>query len=126
MSENERRETVLSPGQDKALLSLLQADSIREASRQARISEAQIYRYLKEKPFIEAYRQARRKSLEVAIRKLETLASQAIETLREVMQSQDSTPSQRIYASKTILDLAFKIRENDIIERIEQLEERIK
>ena len=107
-------------------MSLLQADSIREASRQARISEAQIYRYLKEKPFIEAYRQARRKSLEVAIRKLETLASQAIETLREVMQSQDSTPSQRIYASKTILDLAFKIRENDIIERIEQLEERIK
>ena len=52
MSENDTQKAVLSPGEDKALLSLLQAGSIREASKQAGISEAQIYRYLKEKEFI--------------------------------------------------------------------------
>jgi molybdenum-dependent DNA-binding transcriptional regulator ModE len=126
MIENERPETILTPAQEKALLCLLQAGSIREASKQAEISEAQIYRYLKEKHFIEAYRQARRESLEVAIRKLEGLTGEAIETLREVMNNTENTASQRLYASKVILEFAFKIQDNDLLERIEKLEERVK
>lgn len=126
MSGNDRPEAVLTPAQDKALLSLLQAGSISEASKQAKIGEATIYRYLKEKQFVEAYRQARRESLEVAIRKLEKLTSEAIETLREVMQDTENTASQRLYASKTILDFAFKIQDQDLLQRVERLEEKIK
>lgn len=126
MRENERPEVVLTPSQGKALLSLLQAGDIRRASKQAGIGEATIYRYLKEKEFIAAYRQARRESLEVAIRKLESLTGEAIETLREVMNNTENTASQRAGAAKTILELAFKIQDNDFAERLEALEEVVK
>ena len=126
MSGNDRPGAVLSPAQDKALLSLLQAGDIRQASKKAGIGEATIYRYLKEKQFVEAYRQARRESLEVAIRKIEKLTSEAIETLREVMNNTENTASQRLYASKTILDFAFKIQDQDLLQRVERLEEKIK
>jgi len=107
-------------------LSLLQAGSIREASTAAGISEAQIYRYLKEKEFIAAYRQARRESLEVTIRKLESLTGEAIDTLRKIMNNTGNTASQRAGAAKTILELAFKIQEKEIAERLEALEESLK
>jgi molybdenum-dependent DNA-binding transcriptional regulator ModE len=128
MIENERPETILTPAQEKALLCLLQAGSIREASKQAEISEAQIYRYLKEPAFMTAYRQARRAGLEVAIRKLETLTGEAIDTLQDAMKHprENEIQSQRlqVYASKTILEFALRIPETDILERIEALEER--
>lgn len=126
MSENDTQKAVLSPGEDKALLSLLQAGSIREASKQAGISEAQIYRYLKEKEFIAAYRQARRESLEVAIRKLEGLTGEAIDTLRKIMNNTGNTASQRARAAKTILEFAFKIQDQDLLQRFEALEESLK
>jgi AcrR family transcriptional regulator len=107
-------------------LSLLQAGSIREASTAAGISEAQIYRYLKEKEFIAAYRQARRESLEVAIRKLEGLTGEAIDTLRKIMNNTGNTASQRAGAAKTILEFAFKIQDQDLLQRFEALEESLK
>jgi len=122
MQDNERQQAVLSPGQEKALIALLASGSIREASKAAEVSEATLYRYLKEQAFIAAYREHRRQGLEVAIRKLETLTGEAVETLREVMNNTENTASQRIYASKVILEFAFKIQDNDILDRIEQLE----
>ena len=123
MIENERPSAeVLSPGQEKVLLCLLQAGSIREASKQAEISEAQIYRYLKEPAFLQAYKTARRESLEVAIRRIEAITSLAVDTLREVLENKENTAGQRAGASKTVLDLAFKIQDNDILDRIEKLE----
>lgn len=125
MSVNESTST-LTPGQNKAILFLLQAGNIKEASRAAKIGEATLHRYLKDKQFIEAYREARRETLEIAIRKLESIAGEAINTLEEIMTNKENTAGARAGASKVILEFAFKVNDNDVLERVERLEESIK
>jgi len=129
MSEIDRTETAtetgLSPGQEKVLIALLASGSIRQASKAAEVGEATVYRYLNEPAFKQAYKIARREALEVAIRKLENITGQAVDTLSEVMTGKDSTPSQKCYAAKTILEFAFnRLQDSDILDRIENLEDR--
>jgi len=106
---------------DRALVALLESNSIRDAARACRLSEETIYRYLRDPDFIKNYREARRQTVEAAISKLQAAANDAVETLERNLHCHN--PAVEVRTAQIILENAFKgVELLDITERIERLE----
>ena len=63
------------------IAALLGTGTIGEAARQVGVSPATVYRWMRDADFIVAYRQARRRALEVAVGRLQALACDAVGAL---------------------------------------------
>ena len=107
-----------------ALSALLTEPTIQQAAKVAGISEATLWRWLKEHDFAEAYRELKREAVSQAVTRLQQISCQAVETLKKVMNNEESPASVRVSAAKTIIEMAVKAVElEDIEKRIEELEE---
>lgn len=111
--------------QEKVALALLECPSIAEASRRTGVSEKTIYVWLKEPEFQELFREVKRRFISLALSRLEGITGEAIETLREIMNTgQGEGP--RVSASRAILEMVLKLYEYEQLEeRITKLEEKL-
>lgn len=118
----------LTAKQEKFLLALMNTNTIVEACREAEITNNTGHKYLNNPEFREEYLRIRRETMQQATNKLQQSAILAVETLENVMSDADnSTPSARVQAARAVLENAYKSLEiDDLQQRIEQLEERIK
>jgi len=107
----------------KALTLLLGASSVAQVARELKVSESTVYRWLEEQEFRERYQKAKRELLHLAINRLQSIALEAVTTLREIMIDAEKPPSSRVTAARAILETVFRSFELEDLEgRIEKLE----
>lgn len=110
--------------QESAIAALISEPTVMQAAGKAGVGETTLWRWMKQPEFQSAYRDARRQVMNTAIGRIQDACSQAVETLRAIMQDTEAPASSRVSAAKSILDVAFKAVElQDIEERITQLEQ---
>lgn len=109
---------------EAALAALLTAPSIQEAAKMVGVAEGTLYRWLREDTeFKTEYREAKAQAVGHAVTKLQQASTEAVETLRDVMNDQEAPPSSRVAAAKTTLEMAIKgIELEDLAARVEELE----
>jgi hypothetical protein len=113
----------LDASQEKALAALLSCETVAAAAKKARLSEATLFRYLKNETFKAAYRRARAEVVEHAIVQLQRDCATASKTLREVCEDVKAPASARVSAAKAIFEGAVKAVElQDLAARLEELE----
>jgi AcrR family transcriptional regulator len=106
---------------EKVLIALIETSSIREAAKASGIGEATFYRYLQDKEFKTAYRDARRETVENAIGQMQNAASEAVERLKELQYCENPAVAAR--CAQIIFENSVKGMETlDILERLETLE----
>lgn len=109
---------------DKAITALLQFSTEAEACESIGIHRSTLHEWKKNARFQERYREAQRSLYEHALGQLQAGASEAVQTLRDVMADPEAQDSARVSAAKAVLDLASKrIDQQDLEERIRALEE---
>jgi uncharacterized protein YggE len=113
----------LEPGQERAIIALLSEPTLKAAAASAGISETTLWRWLRDPYFGQAYKEARREAVEQATAKLQALASEAVETLGQILRDDKVAPHVRANAAARVLALAYKSRDLDDLEvRLEALE----
>ena len=119
MKKEKTRETILN--------GLLVNTTVRETSKAIGISEATIYRYLKEDGFKEEYEQRRRAMLEDNCHKLQASMAQAIDELIGVINDKEVGVQVKLNAIDMLLRHTQRLTDQiDIMNRIENLENYVK
>lgn len=109
--------------EDAALVALISEPTLKEAAKKAGIGEATLWRWLQDPEFQDKYRTARRQAVSQSITQLQKISSEAVETLREVMNSKETPPASRVTAARAVLEMSIKAVEvEDLAVRIEALE----
>jgi DNA-binding MurR/RpiR family transcriptional regulator len=105
----------------RALLGLLTHGSVRETARATGISEATLYRYLKEPGFSGELRDGRRDSMEAVLARLQQAQGEAVETL--VRNLSCESPAVEVRTAQIILEQTSKAYEStELLRRLEELE----
>jgi predicted DNA-binding protein YlxM (UPF0122 family) len=103
---------------------LLDAPSIEEGCKRAKVSKGAVYEWLKEESFRQELKRQRDELIERALDSLKANVTKATETLVKLLDS-DSEPMQA-RAAEDIIEFAQKAIEHEELEkRIEALEERL-
>jgi len=111
----------LDPRQQSALEALLTEPSHAAAAARADVSESTLRRWRQQPAFRAAYRHVRRECLEGAVARLQSLAAEAVETLRHGLSHPN--PGHQIRAAQLILYNAFRGADlMDLVDRIGELE----
>jgi len=111
---------------ETAIVALLNQPTITLAAEDAGISETTLWRWLQREDFTKAYREARKQAVNQAIAHIQRISGEAVNTLREVM-NDGKKETARVTAARAILELTLKAYEiEDLEERIEALEERMR
>ncbi len=112
---------------ESALLALLSNSSIRDAAKASHVSEATLYRYLREPEFLARFRSARRDVVEHAVSRLQSDASHMAGVLRKIADDEEAPASARVAAARTVIEQSIKAVELvDLAERVEALEQMTK
>jgi len=107
----------------KIVEALMCSRTISEASEHAGVPERTLYRIMAQEDFVTLYREARSLAVSIATSKLQKASSLAVDTLSEIMEDVEASPSARVSASKVVIDLAFRAYEiEDIESRLSRLE----
>jgi hypothetical protein len=110
--------------QEAAVLAMLTARSVEEAARVAGVAPRTLYRWLKQKEFDAAYREARRAAFGQAIARLQQMSGAAISVLGKVLVDPNTPASTKVRAVDSVLNHAAKAMElEDIAVRVAALEE---
>lgn len=110
--------------EERAIIGLLTEPTLERAAKQARISLSTLCRWLQTPEFQARYQVARRQAFEQAMVRLQNVATEAVETLRENLSCQD--PNVQVRAALGILGRATQAAECLALEdRIRQLEAKL-
>ncbi len=112
----------LTPRQRRAIEALLVAPSVAAAAVQARCGERTLHRWLGDARFREALAEAQRAQRRAVSDALRREALAAVDTLAAVMGDTGASPSARVAASRTVLDMMMRDDTADLVERLERLE----
>lgn len=108
----------MSPNKEKAIAALLTSKTKLEAARIAGVSESMIYKYFKDPEFKKRYQEALADIVRDAAKQAQQFLSPALQTLKDVMDNEESPVFARISAARTILECALKLKkQNDFAER---------
>jgi hypothetical protein len=108
-------------GQSTLILSLAAGATVREASKSAGIAESTAYRRLQDDQFRRQLSIARTRLLSEAVGRLSAVATRAVDTLENLLDS--PTETVRLGAARAILDRVVSLRENlELADRLERLE----
>jgi DNA-binding transcriptional MerR regulator len=106
------------------IVALLSNRNIEEAARACNIPPRTLYRWLKEPPFVAAYREARRQAYGQSIARLQQGSTAAATTLLKVMLDAATPASTKVRAAESILTHSAKAIElEDIEARVAALEQ---
>ncbi|MCA9124823.1 MAG: hypothetical protein H6822_28270 [Planctomycetaceae bacterium] len=107
MTQNDRRGL----GEDRLALAIASGKSVRDAAKEANISESTAYRRLSEATFRVRVDELRRKMTTDTIRLLSATGNEAVNCLRDAMQSADSTI--RIRGGAELLKYFWRLYEHN-------------
>lgn len=110
----------LNPAQAHAITSLLRHGSPKRAAADAGVNERTVRRWLDIEPFREEYRRRSRLMSQEAATDLLAAQRQAVATLREGMTS--GSPATRVRAARAVMELASRWIDDDVEQRITDLE----
>ena len=107
----------------RAVQALLQYGTKEKAAQEAGINVVTLWRWLKQPPFQEALRQARREAFSQDMGRLQQAALAAVSTLLRVMAGPDTPGSSKVQASRSVIELSQKSFELEDMEiRLARLE----
>ena len=116
------KNVMLTHKQEKAIMLLLQNKKIEEVAQELKISQVTLYRWIKQENFKQRFSEVRQELFNEALDSLKTLTKQAIDTLDDILKNGTKETS-RVTASKTVLELALRLKEVEELEkRVEELE----
>ncbi len=122
--ENDDLHHGLTAPQERAIIALLNEQTVGRAADAAEVGQRTLYRWLKEPTFARAYREARREAFGQAIALTQRYAPLAVNTLAQVMMDDGAPSSSKVAAATTILRFGREgIELDDLAARIEALEE---
>jgi hypothetical protein len=105
---------------------LLTEPTIQLAAEKAGVGETTLYRWMKEENFDNAFKEARKSALSQTISRLQQTTTDAVNTLKSVMENEEAPASSRVTAAKTVLEMAFKAYElEDLAAKVEEMEKYI-
>ena len=108
---------------ETAVLALLSSRSVEEAAHTAAVTPRTLYRWMNEREFSAAFREARRAAFSQTITRLQQGSSAAATTLLKIMLDPNAPASTRVRAADSVLDHAAKAIEiEDIEARVSALE----
>lgn len=108
---------------DRIILALLQEDTEREACKRARISRATLTRYKQWPVFRQRLEKEQRELFDATKRKLLIAAGEAV-TMLAMAQTDSRCPwTGRIAAARTILIAMVRMREAEIADQLDRLED---
>ena len=117
-------ETDLEPKQERAVLALIAEPTVEKAAELAGISDATLFRWMREPAFREAYLAARRVAVEGAVSILSHSAVEAAMVMCQVMRNERAPIASRLAAARSVLTAAFKgVELLELEARIQALEE---
>ncbi len=109
--------------QNKTIEALLLTNTIDRAAKRANVSEASIYRWMKQESFQTALRKARRDILAHTTTRLQQMSVRALDTLENVMDDQKASSASRVSASRLAMEMMYRgAAIDDIIERLKTVE----
>lgn len=109
---------------EKIISALLSSPTIRAASTACGISESQIYARLRNADFKRKYDKARGELLDRNTAALQSHLGAAIETMGQICADTETAAQVRLNAADAIIRNSLKLTEqNDILQRLEKLEE---
>jgi hypothetical protein len=115
--------TALTARQYNAIAALMSEPNVRKACEVAGIPERTVYKWLKDRAFVEEYRAARRIAVQAAIGRLQQVSGAAVAVLVNIMADSHKPAPARIAAASKVLDLAIKAVElEDLEARLQALE----
>ena len=110
--------------QEEAILALLTQRNVEDAARVAKVAPRTLYRWMKDREFDAAYRDAKRAVFSQSIARMHQMSSAAVSTLGKIMVDPNTPASTRVRAADTILNHTSKaIETEDIVARLAALEE---
>jgi hypothetical protein len=118
-------EQKLSSKQEKAIVALLANETLKDAAKQAGISEPTLWRYMQDAAFMSAYKTARRQAYEQGIGRLQSLMSDAVAALEKNLTC--GKPEAENRAAQIIIEHSTKgIEIMELIERVDALDKAVK
>lgn len=126
MTDSDSDNQKLDPGQVQAIAALLTEKDTKSAAAKAGISEATIYRWLREDTdFKAALHAAEAQLIDQAVRRLAGAANDAIGVLVTIMNNKRAAASVRVRAATVVIEQLVKLRElNNFEERLAAVEAR--
>ena len=116
-------ETGLTAAQEGAILALLSEPSIAAAAVKANVGQRSLHRWMREAPFLDEYRRARREAFSQAIGLTQRSSAAAVATLLRVMHDPTAPWPSRVQAASHVLRFAREsIELDDLAARVEKLE----
>ncbi len=114
----------ISTKQKIAIRSLLSGANYSEAARAARVHENTVGMWMKDSNFIAALKSAESESMQAISRTLVSIADNASQVLRDVMDNPKARDSSKIRAADVVLGRLLEIRSMaELEERIKKLED---
>jgi hypothetical protein len=115
--------TKLGRKKEAAILALLTSRTVEEAARVARVGTRTLYRWMKEREFDAAYREAKRAAFSQSTARLHQMSTAAVTTLGKVMIDPNTPPATKVRAADSVLKYTAKAIElEDLGARVSDLE----
>ena len=116
----------LSRKKEQAIAALLSQPSIGGAAKKIGIGEKTLFRWLRLDDFQKEYKNARRQVIDQTIAQIQSVMSEAVQTLLNVMSDDAAPASAKVSAARALLDIGFKVVEiEDLENRIEKIEKNL-
>lgn len=110
----------LSAKQTKVLAALIKYPTHKEAAKAVGISERQIYFYMKNETFRNAYTKEKRKFVEEATKQAQTFMRPAFKALYDICCDPSASEQSRVHAARAILEYGLRYTEfNDVLSELE-------
>ena len=121
--ETDDLQRALTSVQERAIIALLNEQSISRAAAVTEVGQRTLYRWLRKPEFARAYREARREAFGQAIALTQRYAPLAVNTLAQVMMDGAAPSSSKVAAATTILRFGREgIELDDLAARVDELE----
>ena len=122
--ETDDLQRALTPIQERAIIALLNEQTIGRAASAAEVGQRTLYRWLRTPEFARAYREARREAFGQAIALTQRYAPLAVNTLAQIMMNDSAPTSSKVAAATTILRFGREgIELDDLAARVDALEQ---
>lgn len=97
---------------EQLIIALVTTSTIKDAALKAGVSEATIYKRLKDKEFKKAYADYRQKLIENSATALSLQLGDAVTALGEIVRDKETPAAVRLQAADTIIKDSLRIREH--------------